>query len=331
MTDCFRTSVGIAPLDEVSAGDYLGVPRGLYLDAAGAGSNERGAAHVEVGHHVGESIVPRAVDGAPDAGAGHVGVCTIGFSDGALISTALFDQLAAGAEPHLNPTLRLVNGCVAGRDSFDLSSASNPYWTTELPAKLAAAGVDRRQVQVAFLFSGKQQPPMVFPTDADEVQAELAGVVRNALAFFPHLKQLFMTCVSYGGYRGATGEPHDFQQAFAFRGLIAQQATDPGLLCDDRRGTPVAPWLDWGFYPWCDGTTPRLSDGLTWVCTGNRTTSDVAPSDGHHPTPSHGAPKLAAGWLEMLRAHPVARRWWLAAPAAGEIPPPPGPTGQLGG
>ena len=323
MSDCSRTTTGIAPLDDPASGQYQGVDRGLYPGA----TNARPAAHTNLGRYYANQVEPLDAGGTPSA-TGKIGFIGLGASDGHLIFPALMSQIAIDA--HVRDELLPVDCCVDGRNSQNMANPTNPYWVTEIPSLLAAGGLTHAQVQVAALFSGRQLQGYPFPTNVDTLEADLITGVQNCLTNFPNLKLLYITCVPYGNYAGPAGEPHDFEQGFAFARLIARQINhDPVVEC---RASPqtvrVAPYLTWGFYPWTDGLNPRPSDGLIWRC-GVPSVSDVKP-DGHHPTAANGAPKLARGWIDLFWNDITTRGWFYEA-ATGTTPTPPsGGGGTLG-
>ena len=319
--DCSRTSIGCAPLSDLGTGTYQGHQGGLYPN----GSNYRPLAHETIGRHRAGEVVPRLADGTPDA-AGIVGLVMLGHSTAHKVA----DQLGPMVDltPKKWDKLVPVNACVAGRNSDDLDAITKPYWTTEVPAALSAAGVTKEQVQVAWMCGGINPMPVAWPDSIDYLKAILVDVAQTTLAFFQNLKQLYVCLPAYHGYKGVPyAEPMLYEQHFAVKALIeAQINDDPALNCC-RPSTPiVAPWLSWGGDLWCDGMNPRASDGLTCHCP-----TDV-DNQGVHPVPAYAA-VLADIVLDQFKADACCHPWFYGEPlpGAGGTPTPPGDTGSLGG
>jgi len=78
---------------------------------------------------------------------------------------------------------------------------------------------------------------------------------------------------------------------------------------NSSNGPVVAPWLSWGPYIWCDGTTPR-SDGMVWLC------SDLSQTDFTHPS-SNGVYKVASQLLAFFKTDATTTPWFLKRSAAG--------------
>jgi len=123
---------------------------------------------------------------------------------------------------------------------------------------------------------------------------------------------VFLSSRIYAGYATTTlnPEPYAYESGFSVKWLISAQARQiatgavdatPGSL-DYRTGE--APWLAWGPYLWANGTTPRQSDGLTWLV------SDLAP-DGTHPA-SSGVQKVGTQLLTFFKTSEFTSCWFLA-------------------
>lgn len=317
MAQCNKTSTGLVPLDALGQLTYQSEQGGLYPH----GVNVIPPAHADAGTEIAELIQPLDTTGAfPDPVAGYVGVALLGFSDAKLIGNEIVD--AYDDEPLAKPGVKIANCGHGGYDAADLAETdavgvpSSSYWTYRVQQAIAASGLTMQQVQVAWLLTGQQPNGVAFPQSARDLQAFIEQVAVNARKVLPNLRQLWMTTTAYHGYSNPQfpGEPHSYEQAWAIKWAIETQIEGRGL--PFRGGRAVAPWLAWGGYLWCDGTTPRPSDGLTCECAANAT-SDVQP-DGHHPSPA-GSRKAAAVVLDTWRKEARgAASWCMEAPDAGD-------------
>jgi hypothetical protein len=202
----------------------------------------------------------------------------------------------------------LFQGAQGGVAAEDMDQATDTYWTTTLPQKLAQAGVLPAEVQVLWFLQANRQPSNGFPAQTLALQSQMESIMRVARSTLPNLKLAYCASRIYAGYATTplNPEPYAYEQSFAVKWMIEKQiAGDASLNFDPEQGPVVAPWIAWGPYMWADGTMPR-SDGLTWVC------SDFAP-DGTHPS-AQGTAKNAAHLLSFFRTDPTAAPWYLAAP-----------------
>ena len=115
-----------------------------------------------------------------------------------------------------------------------------------------------------------------FPEHAESFENQLENIVKNILARYPNVKQVFLSSRtrSYTYCSGLHPEPYAFETGFLVKWLIERQIQgDPALNFDPDRGNVLAPYLAWGPYLWADGPNPR-----SMVLSGFRATwSETAP------------------------------------------------------
>lgn len=287
-------------------------------------SNIRPAVHERRGRRQAGLIEPLDSSGAPSP-AGQVGFAVLGFSEGEIVGRlGLIPQVAA--DPDAWSALKIANCAVPGADAVDLASISNPYWTVDVPAKLALAGLDARQVQVAWIFTGVAVPAVAWPGSVTYLADLFVACVQSAKAVFPNLRQLYVSNPTYKGYAqpGPAPEPTTCEHQFATKELVARQIADDPALNVDRPGRPVlAPWID-PLLLWTDGSTTR-QDGLYWSCPTHLL------HDGSHPSKT-GAEWLSSWVRARWKQDPCSRPWYTGIPnpttdGAGTTPP---MTGTLG-
>jgi hypothetical protein len=152
--------------------------------------------------------------------------------------------------------------------------------TSIVDNRLAAKGVTRAQVSVAWVNNADARPSLPFPADAQKLRDEFADIARILTDRFPNLKLAYHSSRIYAGYATSelNPEPFAYQSGFAVEILIAQQIDGEAMLNFDPADGPVAaPWLSWGPYLWADGLNAR-ADGVVWTC------QDLAAADGTHPS-----------------------------------------------
>jgi hypothetical protein len=307
--NCAHTSVGLVPLPDLGSGLYLGFPGGLYPN----GANVPPPAHAALGQLAAAGVVPRLSDGtpAPSTGGGRVVLLSLGMSN-ATQEFAAFKSFS-DADRFRRPGLVVVDGAQGGVPADEMANPAAAYWTTTLPARLAAAGVTPAQVQVVWLKNALAAPTGGFPAATLALETHLRAIVLNAKSFFPNLRQAFLSSRTYGGYAAGSlnPEPYAYESGFAVKWLIEAQITgDPALNADPANGPVVAPWIGFGPYLWADGLTAR-SDGLFYEC------REFGP-DGVHPA-ALGRFKVAQQLDEFFRSSPFSN--WYATPVPHAVPP----------
>src|SRR5690349_1478617 len=302
--NCANTSVGFTPLNDLGTGTYQGFQGGLYP----GGANVRPLAHEIAGLAQAAQVVPRDAAGNVDVVNGKIGFISIGMSN-CVIHFNAFMQSAA-TDTAKNPRVVLANCAQGGQTAAILANASAAYWTSWVPAHLAAAGLSAAQVQAVWFLEADSHPTQPFPQDAQTLQAEFTTIMGILRSSYPNTRVLYAASRIYAGYATTTlnPEPWAYQQGFANKWLIEDQINgNPALNFDPNLGAVVSPWLAWGPYMWADGLVPR-SDGLTWVCPGDFN------SDGTHPS-AQGAAKNAVYLTNFMHGDSTAQSWYLAQPS----------------
>jgi|CXWL01.1.fsa_nt_gi hypothetical protein len=247
-------------LPDLGAGSYLGAEGGLYP----GGSNLVPPMHAAAALAEAQQVVPRDASGAPAAD-GLIGMVCLGMSN----SSQEFEDLerALDADTTRNAQLVIANTCAGGQAAEFMDEASDLYWSSIAPQRLAAAGIDPDQVQVGWLKQAYLTvAPSAFPGGAQALRDTLGNLVRVARTRYPNLRLLYLSTRIYGGYgSGNTGEPASFEGGFAAKWLIEQQINgDASLNYNAASGPVMAPLLLWGPYLWANGSTPNGA-GLSWL------------------------------------------------------------------
>src|SRR5579871_926222 len=187
----------LTPLPELGTGKYQGFPGGLYPD----GKNERPAAHEALGLALAKQIQPLGLDGKPSPD-GKIVLLSIGMSN-TTQEFAAFQRLA-DADRDKNPKLVMVDGAQGGMtanrimDPEDKGNGTR-FWTV-VDRRLQTAGVNRDQVQAAWIKQADPQPTQGFPKYAQTLQGELRQIVQLMHRRFPNLKLVYLSSRTYGGY-----------------------------------------------------------------------------------------------------------------------------------
>jgi hypothetical protein len=302
--ECSNTSVGFTPLTDLGKGTYHGEQGGLYP----GGSNKRPSSHTAEGIDLASKrAVPRRADGKPDAKNGTLVFLSIGMSNaeaefGEFVHLAEADQLKS-------PRVAVVNGAESGQEASEISDPSYRYWSI-VDERLAEASVTREQVGAVWLKEAEGNAGRPFPVDAQQLEENLAEIVKILKDRFPNLWLVYLSSRIYGGYAstGVSPEPSAYQNGFGAKWVIQRQLE--GSL---PVGANSAPWLSWGPYMWADGTHAR-SDGLKWLC------EDFLP-DGTHPS-RFGTDKVANMLLDFFHADATAKIWYRGQGQSAEQVPP---------
>jgi hypothetical protein len=290
--DCASSSLGFKPLTELGSGSYKGEKGALYP----GGSNKRPSSHTTIGKSLAEQrVLPRNPAGTPDAKNGKLVFLSIGMSN----AEAEFREFvhAASADPLKSAHVTVVNGAVSGQEASEISDPSARYWSV-VDERLGEAGVTGPQVGTVWLKQAEGNEARPFPVDAQQLEENLAKIVRILKERFPNLWLVYLSSRIYGGYAvtGVSPEPGAYQNGFGVKWVIERQLE--GSL---PVGAGSAPWLSWGPYMWADGTDGR-ADGLKWVC------SDFL-ADGTHPS-RNGSEKVTEMLLDFVHTDATARIWY---------------------
>jgi len=273
--------------------------RAVYMDKYETGlypggKNDLPAPHRAAGERLAASLQPLDPDGKPSP-EGKILALVLGHSNCNLYFSALGRRLKQNAAL-LHPKFELVNAAVGGQQLPEIAQLQGKVWD-QAKKLLSAPGSSDRQVQVLFLHTTyhtwknqAQVPPRPFPQTMQQMQADLAKVLRHAAGLYPNLKIAYLTS---DGFRHFTGwEPGVWQESFAIKWLIESQIR--GEKGSEFEGPDRSlPWLHWGPYIW-----------------DNAWTRDYF-SDGVHPAPKAQEIFVDKYWAQ-LSSDSISRAWLLA-------------------
>ena len=254
---------GLLPLTDMQAKEYHGFKGGLYPD----GKNRRPAGHETAGLALAKQVTPLDGQGKPSKD-GKIVLLGVGFSN-TVQGFSGFMQVARN-DKEISPQVVLVNGAVGGMSAAMVQNPNKgrgaKYWAT-VDERLKDAGVSRAQVQVIWIKETNPQPHTGgFPAYVQELEGQLAKIVRILPERFPNLKLVYLSSRTYGGWakprpNGTSPgnlEPYSYETGFAVKWLIEKQLKgDAELNFDAGKGAVKAPWLSWGPYLWAEGSTRR--------------------------------------------------------------------------
>jgi hypothetical protein len=285
-----QQSTGLIPLTKLG-GNYKGMEGGLY----GGGRNEPPEALREAAMAAAGKIIPLDVAGKPSE-EGKVVLLCIGMSN-TTHEFSRFKEIADRDEAK-SPRLVLVDGAQGGQDAADWVTDRRGRIWENVGRRLSAQDVTPEQVQVVWIKQARKGPKRLgeFPAHAHALQRDLANIVAMAKGKYPHLRLVYLSSRTYGGYSaGAVNpEPYAYESAFAVRSVINEQKLDERI-----------PVMLWGPYLWADGTRAR-DDGLVWDRADFR-------EDGTHPSES-GRQKVADMLLRFFKSDAAAKPWFTKAP-----------------
>ena len=295
---CSTTTVGRIPINDLGTGTYQGYEGGVYP----GGLNQPPPVHLAGGLAMADQVFPRNVAGGSDPVNGRIVLLSIGMSN----ATQEFSVFKAMADTSAlkNPQLTIVDGAQGGQTAAIIANPAANFWNV-VDQRLAAAGVTRQQVQVAWVKEADANPTAAFPRHAEVLDSEFVLIARNLKMFYPNISLAYWSSRTYGGYATTTlnPEPYAYESGFAVKWTITRQINGDTALT--YTGTNArAPWLGWSAYLWADGLVPR-SDGLTWLC------DDFVSTDRTHPSPS-GRRKVAQMLLNFFSTDTTAKGWFTA-------------------
>jgi len=302
-----RESTGMTPLTDFKPDQkYKGVGGGLYPDGGNAPSGEL----AKLAAALAAKVVPLNAAGQPAAD-GHIVLMSVGMSN----TTGEFSRFKRVADDDAakSAALWIVDGAQGGRDAAAwIGEAGKNSWA-EADRRLVAAGAAPPQVEVLWIKQAIKMPSTFgeFPRHSDVLRDDNAEILKLAKARYPNLRLAFVSSRIYGGYAhtALNPEPYAYEGAFAVRGLIALQASDPSLNADPAKGNVKAPLALWGPYLWADGVKGRAIDDLVW-------NAEDLGGDGTHPSES-GAQKVVAQLLKFFKTDANAKPWFTGK-AAGQ-------------
>lgn len=279
--ECSQTSTGLVPLTDLGKRRYRGWQGGLYP----SGQNRAPRAYLARGLAAAKRVQPIK---------GRVVVLSIGIANADQEFRALTRLATDDAE--IDPTVKLVDGAMAGWDARRIAKPGAGYWRA-VDRKLNAEGVTPKDVQVVWLKTVISGEERAFPNDAKALRNQLRTIVQILGKRYRSLRLVYLSSRSYGGYAVTSfnPEPAAYDGGFAVKWLIQERIA----------AKPKLPWVGWGPYLWADGLTPR-SDGLTWTC-------EDFKADGTQPSAA-GATKVARLLLRFFKSDSTAKDWFLAQP-----------------
>jgi hypothetical protein len=258
------------------------------------GKNDIPEKHRAAGERISASIVPLNASGTPDRN-GTVMIATVGHSNPQTYFGGFTKQLKAGMQRgEFNSKLMLSNCCYSGRMCQD--------W-----AELCATGDLKvpKSTQVLFLLTSyhgssrawtdNKWPDLKKMTSEQRINAMKADLKRILHGLIKHCPELKIAYLGSDTWRGNTGlEPEVYEEAFAFKSLIADQINGDKDLAFDGPARK-APWLCWGAYIWQ-----------------NSPSKDLFVADGVHPSEA-GCQFVVDRWFKSLQANSTTKSWLLQA------------------
>lgn len=314
--NCDGTSTGLAPINELGPGLYLGqFQGGLYP----GGLNTMPATHFAAGRLRAESVRPLDPQGQPAAN-GSIVLLSIGMSNttqefcsaaGTLPCDPWTFMGQAAVHPAVDQNaLVIVNGARGGQTASTWDDPADENYD-RIRDSLLAQGLSEAQVQAVWVKVANAQPTVSLPDPAADAYALLASmgdIARTLRVRYPNVRTVFLSSRIYAGYASTAlnPEPYAYESGFAVKWLVEAQIRqmDTGVadpLAGDLDYNSAAPWISWGPYLWGDGLTPR-EDGLIWEC------ADLQ-SDGTHPAQS-GEEKVGTMLLDFFIGSPFTSTWF---------------------
>lgn len=275
----------LSPLCDMTAEDrYEGEDGGLY----GGGSNTPPPALQAAADRTLAEIQPLDSEGQPSSG-GVIGFVSISMSN-ATMEFSTFKRIA-DADPRKATHVTIVDCAQGGQAMAEWVSPDARPWQVAME-RLNAAGVNPKQVQVAWIKLANKGPSGSMEDHLDKLESDTVAVIANAKARFPNLRIAYLGSRIWAGNAKShlNPEPYAYESAFGARHLIQNQ--DVGS----------QPLLLWGPYLWAEGEKGRKIDGLIYE------PGDFA-GDGVHPSTS-GRDKVANQLLEFLVVSPLAKGWF---------------------
>lgn len=270
---------------------YEGEEGGLY----GKGLNVPPPPLREAAEKALAEIAPLDPEGKPSED-GRIALVSISMSN-ATQEFSYFKQIA-DADPRKSPKLTIVDCAQGGQAMAEWVPGDGGPWQ-EAMNRLDRAGVDPRQVQIAWVKLANKNPRGSMAEHVTKLEADTTQVLQNAKSRFPNLRIAYLGSRIWAGNAkgGLNPEPYAYESAFAARNLIEKQMGGDESLSPDK-----TPLLLWGPYLWSEGGKGRKLDGLVYL------PEDFA-QDGVHPSPS-GRQKVADLLLEFFSNDPLAKSWF---------------------
>jgi hypothetical protein len=296
------------PINDLGKDLFQGRQGGLYPN----GSNTMPESHQKGFSSQVALIKPLDSNGSPSAN-GKIAFALVGASSPKIEFPYIEER--ARSLPNINANLAFVNIGQGGLTYEKLLDASDRYWQNNVPAALKSQNISAQQVQVVWLKSDslRRDDPLTFPATPEYEKGLIKEIVQKIKLAFPNCQVIYFTArnttvyvddsgVENGGIKHA--EPRAYFNGWGIKWAIEDQINgDPELAYTGSAAK--APIMVWGFYFWCRGAQPRVSDGYNWLAT------DVQ-KDGVHPSPE-GAEKVAARFVDNFVNDATTAKWFLNA------------------
>lgn len=260
---------------------------GLYPD----GRNTPPDSHLQIGIDQGRKIQKVNKQGQPDAKGKKVIFIGPTMSNGKRKGAGLVE--AVRQEYGRSKDFTIFNGGYFGRDLTYLYKNWNEYEAWVL-GRFANTRINISPLQVGVVWmtnsvKGQDKP-------ADEVIAEAQFyyefVYQKVKKLFPMMEQFFVSssgCSFYSKKPHLRSEPSAGLEGHGVKAFVASHLGE-------------RPYVDWAWYGWGDGPTPRQYDGLRWL-------PEHFAADNLHPS-LLGAAVWGKHLLEFFKTSPATAPWF---------------------
>lgn len=287
----------ILPLPVLGTGLYKGRQGGLYPD----GLNDPPQAHRTYINQATQKIYPSGSDSL-------LGFLALGISNAAQeFGAFLHDQ---NANPDRNARIIFVDGSEGGQDveqSIDVDeNFLNGYWNN-VAEKVAAAGLTPDQIRVVWLKTTSKLHSSDFDQQTTKIRTELVTLMRIIKTHYVNVQIAYVSSRIFGGFVDPPTEPHDYEEAFAFKQLIEDQINfaDPNI----NFLTGTVPLILWGPYIWSNADLQPYQS-LMWC-------PEDYEDGGTNRHPNETGEQMVADALSDFFANDkMTRRWWFKEPDA---------------
>jgi hypothetical protein len=296
--NCFQTSVGLPPINDLGAGYFRNFQGGLYP----SGSNSRPSSHNNDGLNLASQVVPLDTAGNYNPNTGKIVLLSVGMSNCSQEFQEFMNAINGAA--YKNPKLVIINGAQGGQTIDIIINPNAQFWTV-INQRLTTAGVSAKQVQAVWFKETQSNPADTsFPNYALGLKNKFKTAMNVMKSKYKNLKLCYNASRIYAGYAASTlnPEPYAYYSGWSVKLMIEDQLNGDTSL-NYKGANPNSPWLSWGPYLWADGTTPRL-DGLTWTCPTDYN------SDGTHPSAA-GRVKVASMLINFFSTDETAKPWFI--------------------
>ena len=305
---CDNDTTGLKALIDLQTGYYLGYQGGLYP----GGKNQMPYAHLSAGMNISRSIMPLDTNGMIDLEDGKMGFICLGAST----AGNAFNHFKTVSEMDttLNPCMKIAN-CAVGAKGLEImidTIANDWYWDDDIMGDVEGAGLNRRQVEVAWIMvTSRVDTVLIWPYQPQSVADKYEALMAIMLAKFPNLKEVFISGFYYGGYADPDKEfydmiyePSSYWNNWSVKFVVQRQIeADPDLKYT-YPGRKSA-WISWGPPVWADGMRANYKDGLRWNCL-----EDFNPDGGGYHLTNTGKDKIGELIYQFFKSSSVAADWY---------------------